>query len=61
MELLLVILLVILLVGGLGGPRLGWWGGVGIVSLLIWVLFLALLIWLVAALVGSGFSAGGGG
>lgn len=59
MELILIVLLVLLLVGGLGGPRLGWWAGAGLVSGLIVILAILLLVWLVFSVAGAGWNAGG--
>ncbi len=53
LEVLLVIAVVFLLLAALGGPTRGWFAGIGIISLLIWVLIVALIVWLVVSLLNA--------
>lgn len=38
LELILVVVLVLLVFGGVGAPRLGWWPAGGLIAALIWLL-----------------------
>ncbi|MDQ3932794.1 MAG: hypothetical protein M3252_08165 [Actinomycetota bacterium] len=53
LEVLLVVAVVFLLLAALGGPARGWFAGIGIVSLLLWVLIVAVIIWLVVSLLNA--------
>lgn len=53
LEVLLIIAVVSLLLAAVGGPARGWFAGIGIVSLLLWVLIVAAIVWLVVSLLNA--------
>lgn len=58
LEILLLIVVIVILAGAFGGPRVGWFPAWGLVNVVLLILGVLLVIWLISALVGSGFDAG---